>query len=175
MKLVLPLVAALLAAGCAAPAKTLPPEQLSDSQWGAQIERKSDPYTKVTLVQGGDLKSGQSSVHLRAALTEGRPDISPKIALYASLFYFDKRWHYYDSANTIDGRSWPTKSSRRDVFQCMSQNCSYGELVLVDMDADYLRSKSAEGVNIKIWGSGGAEEFRIPPAYIVAFLAEIPR
>lgn len=174
MKQLIALAMALMMAGCAAPERAKPAGQMTDAEWGSKIERKADPYTKVTVVQGGDLKQGQSTIHLRAAMTEGRADIPPKIVIYASMFYFDKRWHYYDSANTIDGRAWPTRTTRRDVLSCMSHNCSYGELVLIEMDPAYLRSKMNEGVNIKIWGAGGAEVFTIPPAYIIAFLAEIP-
>ncbi|WP_399677190.1 hypothetical protein [Xenophilus sp.] len=167
------LVVVAVLAGCAARPAPTPPAAMTDAAWGAQIKTKADPYTKVTTIQGGDIKAGQSAIHLRAAKSSERPDTPAKIVVYASLFYFGKTWAYFDRANTVDGRAWPVQSVRRDVFRCMSHNCSYGELVLVDIDAAYLRSKQTEGISLKIWGAGGEQVFAVPGPYITAFLAEI--
>lgn len=168
------LVAALALAGCAATPARVPAGLVTEAAWASQVSTKRDPYTKVTTIKGGDIKAGQSTIHLRAALSEGRPDIEPKIAVYASLFYSGDHWHFYDRANTIDGNAWEAQSVRRDVLSCLSQRCRYGELVLVYVPATYLRAKIRDGIDLRISGSGGEETFFIPPYYLSAFLSEVP-
>ncbi|MBS0427585.1 MAG: hypothetical protein JSR41_09900 [Proteobacteria bacterium] len=161
-------------AACAAPPASRPASTSTEAEWAAQIRVNADPYTKVTTIRGASIKSGQSSLQLTAARSDRDTGVEPKLVFYASIFYSSRGWAMFDSANSIDGRSWPTKSVRRDVLSCASQICSYGELVLVDVDSAYLRSKIADGVNLKIWGPGGEQVFVIPGAYISAFLAEVP-
>lgn len=170
------LVAALALTGCATPPARVPVGQVTEAAWASQVTVKRDPYTKITLIQAGDIKVGGwgSTIHLRAAHRDDRPDIEPKISVYASLFYYEGNWRFYERANTIDGQSWPTRSAARNVRDCTRYRCSYSELVLVDFPFEYLRSHIRDGVDLKIAGPGGEEAFFIPPAYLSAFLSEVP-
>lgn len=160
------LILALALVGCASPQKT-------PQTWGEQITYKRDPYTRISTVEGGSIKNDMASVHLRAARPED--DVKePTIAVYASMFYSDNHWHYYDTARTTDGKAWPVKIVRRDVMRCSGRyRCMYGELVLVEMPRSYLNTVTGTGMKMRISGVGGAKEFVFPPDYVSTFMARV--
>jgi len=168
MKILFTVLAVAGLLGCA-----MPPQSASSPQdHAAAVTYKTDQYTKITTISGGDIRNGSNSIRLRAARSIARTDVEPAIGVYATMFYSGD-WRFYDSAYTIDGRSWETQSLKRDVLGCSRNRCQHGELVLINFPADYLREKMGQGIDLKIRGVGGEETFFIPPEYISAFLAGV--
>lgn len=139
----------------------------------SNISIKRDDFKKLTEFLGPNLA--------RYPLVEGlyirawRPDTSNSITyqIYINNYYFDKHWHFYDSAWDSAGTKLKAISVDRSVERCFDDGCARNEHIGIVVDRNYLDARVETGEKIQISGKAGSSVFNIPSGYIRGFLNRV--
>ncbi|MFQ5544207.1 MAG: hypothetical protein ACE5FY_07655 [Nitrospiria bacterium] len=137
------------------------------------ITIEQDEYQKGTNYIGppcGQPDCTQSAgdyVRLRA----WKPDNSPETAyqIYVSDSY-GKGWRFYEKAHDSDGKNMDIITISKHVTACGPMDCTFHELVGLNINRAYLQAHKSSGLRFQISGVGGKGAFSLPATYIVAFL-----
>jgi membrane-associated protease RseP (regulator of RpoE activity) len=127
-----------------------------------------DPYTKSTSVFGDMVQETDFpnilSYRLRAGIQK---DAQSFVQLYVT-YWSQSGWYFLSSANDIDGIALPVIQIDREV----QTNATVEETVAVSLSRSHLDSHKSSGLNIRLTGQRGSVIVKVPPAYIVGFLAK---
>lgn len=156
-------------AGCVTPQQTAFLQD--DVAWAKQVSTTSDPYRKITVIQGANLERSDSTVFLRSTRSDAFPN-SDGLVIYVYARLSD--WKFLTSANSIDGTALKTTVVDRDVKFCGRYGCSLAEHLVLHTDRAFLKKHIDNGLDIRLDGKRGQHNVYLPPNYIAAFLASLP-
>lgn len=139
----------------------------------SNVSVKRDDFKKLTEFLGPNLAKYPlvEGLYIRA----WRPDASDLVSyqIYINNYYFDRHWHFYDSAWDSSGTELNAKSIDRNVERCFDDGCARNEHIGIAVDRNYLDARAETGEKIQISGKAGASVFHIPPDYIKGFLKRV--
>lgn len=161
--------------GCAKTPRIDRNDPLSIAQ---QITYSIDQYNKTISLKGPngnthpDAQGGE--VFLRTTI--GLNGDLQTLQVYGIYRYYGE-WAFLDRATDINGNQMKFVQIDRDVLSCSSTlyGCLYSEHFALNISPDYLMSAQKNGIAFKAYGKAGSKEYRLSPAYILAFLSEIDK
>lgn len=155
-------------AGCARNAPSL---IVPATTWADRVKVSDDDYVKIRTYTGAAVEGRNGSVMLRAFQPRGATGAVTFQAYIVARYAGE--WYFHDRAHDIDGTQLPARFISRNVTSCRAI-CIKEEHVAIDVSREYLWQRVDRGVDVQLSGKGGKQQFFLPPAYIEAFLAELP-
>jgi hypothetical protein len=139
-----------------------------------KTQKKEDKFTKYTHYIAPTIKReiGKNSImaYIDTAFKEkysGRSNISILI------YYYGRKWKFFDTAYDIDGNQMKVISAGREVRGCSAKDCSFSESMMIPLSNKYLEKHLEKGIKIKIMGRGDDIILNFTPQYLQGFYEAI--
>ena len=131
--------------------------------------RKIMAYSAPVISHTNYKNSNQGFIMLQAGKRLKTGEVSYQITLRNHTFH----WYFLNTAHDSEGNQLPVQKIKSDV-RCMSSVCSHFEDVNIKVSRHYLEQHQENGLMFQVSGKNGSAEYKIPSAYIKAFLAKVP-
>jgi hypothetical protein len=141
---------------------------VTDSQQVTDASKATyDPYTNFHKITGMKLNKGGFPNITRFWMRGGfdKSGSNEFIQLYVH-HWSQTGWNFFNSASDITGTPLNVHQLAREV----ESGANVREEIAIDLPRNFLESRKAQGLNIKIQGNRGDMIIEIPPAYITGYL-----